>query len=293
MAVTNDQSTNDQSTNDQSTNDQSTNDQSKNDQSTNGQSILELSGISRRFGHVQALEGVDLDLRRGEILGIVGDNGAGKTTLMKIIAGTVKPDSGRIVVDGEEAEITTAQDARRLGIEMIYQDLALFDNLDVAANVFIGREPTKGLPSLLGFLERRRMHREAAELLQRLNIKIDSTRLPVGVLSGGQRQMVAISRAVAFEAASRILLMDEPSAALGAAESETVLQLIRDVRSHGMSIMIISHRIPEVLALADRVAVMKRGELVAVIDAATTTVEECVNLIVAGAAARAGAEAQQ
>ena len=208
---------------------------------------------------------------------------------MKAIAGTVKPDSGSISVDGTEVEITTAQDARRLGIEMIYQDLALFDNLDVAANVFIGREPTKGLPSLLGFLERRRMHREATDLLQQLNIKIDSTKLPVGVLSGGQRQMVAISRAVAFEAACRILLMDEPSAALGAVESETVLQVIRDVRSHGLSIMIISHRIPEVLGLADRVAVMKNGELVDVLDTATTTVEECVNLIVAGTAARAGA----
>ena len=261
------------------------------DQATNDRPILELRGISRRFGHVQALDSVDLDLRHGEILGIVGDNGAGKTTLMKTIAGTVKPDSGSIEVDGDEVEISTAQDARQLGIEMIYQDLALFDNLDVAANVFIGREPTKGLPSLLGFLERRRMHREAAELLERLNIKIDSTKLPVGVLSGGQRQMVAISRAVAFEAACRILLMDEPSAALGAVESETVLQVIRDVRSHGLSIMIISHRIPEVLGLADRVAVMKNGELVDVLDAATTTVEECVNLIVAGTAARAGAGA--
>ena len=258
-------------------------------QPTNGRSILELSGISRRFGHVQALDDVHLDLRDGEILGIVGDNGAGKTTLMKTIAGTVKPDSGSIAVDGNEVEITNAQDARQLGIEMIYQDLALFDNLDVAANVFIGREPTRGLPSLLGFLERRRMHREAAELLQRLNIRIDSTRLPVGVLSGGQRQMVAISRAVAFEAACRILLMDEPSAALGAVESATVLELIREVRSHGLSIMIISHRIPEVLGLADRVAVMKNGQLVAVLDAATTTTEECVNLIVAGAPARAGA----
>ena len=271
------------------TSDQATSDRAASDQPTNGQPILELRGISRRFGHVQALDSVDLHLRHGEILGIVGDNGAGKTTLMKAIAGTVKPDSGSISVDGTEVEITTAQDARRLGIEMIYQDLALFDNLDVAANVFIGREPTKGLPSLLGFLERRRMHREATDLLQQLNIKIDSTKLPVGVLSGGQRQMVAISRAVAFEAACRILLMDEPSAALGAVESETVLQVIRDVRSHGLSIMIISHRIPEVLGLADRVAVMKNGELVDVLDTATTTVEECVNLIVAGTAARAGA----
>ena len=244
--------------------------------------LLQLRGICRSFGPVRAVHEMNVDLRRGEILGIVGDNGAGKSTLMKIIAGTVSPDSGRIMMNGEPVEITTAQDSRRLGIEMIYQDLALFDNLDVAANVFIGREPTRGLPRLLGFLERRRMHREAAALLERLNILIGSTKLPVGVLSGGQRQMVAIARAVAFEENNNILLMDEPSAALGAVESATVLELIRDIRRDGLSIMIISHRIPEVLELADRVMVMKRGERVAMLDARATSVEECVNLIVAG-----------
>ena len=277
MAVTSDQAS-----------DQATSDQATDDQVASGRPILELRGISRRFGHVQALDSVDLHLRHGEILGIVGDNGAGKTTLMKTIAGTVKPDSGSIEVDGDEVEITNAQDARQLGIEMIYQDLALFDNLDVAANVFIGREPTRGLPRLLGFLERRRMHREAAALLERLNIQIGSTRLPVGVLSGGQRQMVAIARAVAFEENNNVLLMDEPSAALGATESATVTELIRDIRRDGLSIMIISHRIPEVLELADRVMVMKRGEHVATLDARSTSVEECVNLIVAGVPAATG-----
>ena len=261
---------------------------SPNGNGSNGSPLLQLRGICRSFGHVRAVHEVDVDLHRNEILGIVGDNGAGKSTLMKIIAGTVSPDSGRILMNGEPVEITTAQDSRRLGIEMIYQDLALFDNLDVAANVFIGREPTRGMPSLLGFLERRRMHREAAALLERLNIMIGSTRLPVGVLSGGQRQMVAIARAVAFEENNHILLMDEPSAALGATESATVTELIRDIRSDGLSIMIISHRIPEVLDLADRVMVMKRGERVATLDARETSVEECVNLIVAGAPAATG-----
>ncbi len=220
-------------------------------------------------------------------MGIVGDNGAGKSTLMKIIAGTVRPDAGHLTMNGEPVSVATALAARRLGIEMIYQDLALFDNLDVAANIFIGREHTRWLPLLLGFLEKRRMHKEAAELLKRLNIQIGSTRQPVGVLSGGQRQMVAIARAVAFEKNVKVLLMDEPSAALGATESETVLELIREIRSHGLSIVIISHRIPEVLSLADRVVVMKRGERVATLDAGSTTVEECVNQIVAGEAGAA------
>jgi simple sugar transport system ATP-binding protein len=163
---------------------------------------------------------------------------------------------------------------------MIYQDLALFDNLSVAANIFIGRESTSGRAGLMSILRERRMHERAEELLRRLKIGISSTRLPVEGLSGGQRQMVAIARAIAFE--SRILIMDEPSAALGSVESATVLELIRSLREHGVSVIVISHRIPEVLGLADRVLVMKRGQRVAVVDGATITVEECVNLIVSG-----------
>jgi ABC-type sugar transport system ATPase subunit len=241
--------------------------------------ILSLRGITRAFGHVQALRGVDLDLRDGEVLGIVGDNGAGKSTLMKVIAGTVRPDSGEILIDGVRATIENAQDSRRLGIEMIYQDLALFDNLSVAANIFIGREPTAGR-GLLGLLRDRRMHREATALLERLRIGIRSTRLLVEGLSGGQRQMVAIARAIAFE--SRILIMDEPSAALGATESATVLELIRGLHEHGVSVIVISHRIPEVLELADRVLIMKRGQRVDVVEASSLTVDRCVNLIVSG-----------
>jgi ABC-type sugar transport system ATPase subunit len=244
--------------------------------------ILSLVGISKAYGHVQALVDVDLDLRRGEILGIVGDNGAGKSTLMKVIAGGVRPDAGEIRVDGATAAIAEPADSRRLGIEMIYQDLALFDNLSVAANIFIGRETTVGRVGLLSLLRERQMNQRAAELLRRLRIGISSTRLLVEGLSGGQRQMVAIARAIAFE--SRILIMDEPSAALGSVESATVLELIRSLRGHGVSVIVISHRIPEVLDLADRILVMKRGRCVAVVDAAMTTVEACVNLIVSGQA---------
>lgn len=244
------------------------------------QIILELRGVSKAFGSVHALSDVDLDLRRGEILGVVGDNGAGKSTLMKIVAGTIRPDAGDILVDGQVARISEAQDARRLGIEMIYQDLALFNNLSIAANVFIGREPTMGRLGLLSLLRRREMHRRVGDLLERLGIRIASTKLLVEGLSGGQRQMVAIMRAIAFE--SRIMIMDEPSAALGAAESATVLELIRSLRAHGVSVIVISHRIPEIIELADRILVMKGGRRVTVVDAATTSVIECVNLIVSG-----------
>jgi ABC-type sugar transport system ATPase subunit len=242
--------------------------------------VLSLRGISRNFGHVRALEKVDLELRRGEVLGVVGDNGAGKSTLMKIVAGTVRPDEGEIFVDGTHVNIKNAQDARRLGIEMIYQDLALFNNLDVAANIFIGRERTAGRLGLLSFLSEHRMHREAADLLARLGIKISSTRQLVEGLSGGQRQMVAIARAIAFQ--SKILIMDEPSAALGATESATVLDIIKGLRDHGISVILISHRIPEVLATASRVLVMKGGQHVVVLDASKSSVDECVNFIVAG-----------
>jgi ABC-type sugar transport system ATPase subunit len=251
--------------------------------------ILSLRGVSKAFGSVQALSDVEFDLRQGEILGVVGDNGAGKSTMMKIIAGTVRPDTGEILVDGQVARIDEAQDARRLGIEMIYQDLALFNNLTIAANIFIGREPTRGRLGLLSFLRGREMHRRAGELLDRLGIRIASTKLLVEGLSGGQRQMVAIARAIAFE--SRIMIMDEPSAALGATESATVLELIRSLRQHGVSVIVISHRIPEIIELADRILVMKGGRGVAVVDAATTNVTECVNLIVSGLPTGAGGPA--
>jgi ABC-type sugar transport system ATPase subunit len=260
-------------------------------QAESGQVILQLVGITRSYGHVRALRGVDLDLRRGEILGLVGDNGAGKSTLMKIIAGTERADEGTIAIDGKQVDIRVAADARRLGIEMIYQHLALFDNLDIAANIFIGREPTRGIHGLMGFVARRRTHRAAAELLSHLKLQIHSTRLLVKSLSGGQRQMVAIARAVAFADTTRIVIMDEPSAALGATESKTVIDAISSLRTHGHSIIVISHRLPELLELCDRITILKQGEKVATVRASETTIEQCVNLIVAGRAAVANPSA--
>ena len=245
--------------------------------------IVRMRGITKRFGHIEAVRNADLELRRGEILGLVGDNGAGKSTLVKILAGIIQADSGEIEVSGNAVLIDTAQSARSYGIEMIHQDLALFNNLDVAANVFIGREPSGRLLGLLPYTNRAVMRRRTAQLLERLSVDIDPN-ASVGVLSGGQRQMVAIARAVAFESDSKVIVMDEPSAALGPAEAATVLELVRGLRAHGTSVIMISHRIPEVLEVADRVLVLKAGRGVAVLDTANTTVEECVSIIVSGAA---------
>lgn len=243
---------------------------------------VEMKGISKSFGRVQAVIDVDLELRRGEILGLVGDNGAGKSTLMKLLSGMCLPDQGEIWIHGKKAAIQSPLDARSYGIEMIYQDLALFENLDITSNVFIGRELRR---SILGlpFLDKRRMRVEVERILDRLNIGIESTELLVGGLSGGQRQCVAIGRALSFEAS--VMIMDEPSAALGVKESSTVLKIIESLRDHGISVIMISHRIPDILAIGDRVMIMKGGRRVGVLDVAHCTLDDCVDLIVRGATA--------
>ena len=253
-----------------------------------GDVIVRMRSITKRFGRVEAVKDADLELRRGEILGLVGDNGAGKSTLVKILAGIVEADGGEILVGGCTARIDTAQRARSYGIEMIHQDLALFNNLDVAGNVFVGRELSGRLLGLIPYTKKAAMRRQTAQLLERLRVDI-SPDAPVGVLSGGQRQMVAIARAVAFESASKIIVMDEPSASLGPAEAATVLELIRGLRAHGASVIMITHRIPDVLDVADRVMVLKGGRRVAVLDTAATTVDQCVRVIVSGAVEAQGA----
>ena len=249
--------------------------------------IVEMKGISKQFGSVQALNQVDLELREGEILGLVGDNAAGKSTLMKILSGAHVADSGQIIINGEEVSIHHPRDARACGIEMIYQDLALCNNLDVARNIFLGREYTRGLP-FLSILDKKKMYTESAALLKRLNINISSPRLKVERMSGGQRQMVAAAKAIAFDAS--ILLMDEPTAALGVREANTLLRLIKDLRDEGHSIVLITQRIPDILAIGDRVMVLKGGRRQGILNVSEVGLDDVVELIVRG---RAGAESEE
>jgi ABC-type sugar transport system ATPase subunit len=240
--------------------------------------IVELKGISKRFGGIHALKDVDLELRRGEIMGIVGDNGAGKSTLMKILSGAYLADDGEIYVNGTKARIRNPQDAANLGIGMIYQDLALFNNFDVAKNIFVGRECTRGPLKLL--LDKKRMYKEAEELIRELRVDIKSPRQNVMTMSGGQRQMVACARAIAFE--SKILIMDEPTAALGVTEANKLLSLIRTLAEKGLSILLITQRIPDVLAIADRVFVLKGGVRQGVLEVGKVSLDDVVTLIVKG-----------
>jgi len=245
--------------------------------------IVEMKGVSKRFGSVQALKKVDLELRRGEVLGLVGDNAAGKSTLMKVLYGAVIPDEGEILIEAQRVIIRNPRDAQALGIAMCYQDLALFHNLDVALNVFSGREYTRRLLRL-SFLNKKRMHDEAAELLDGLKINISSPKLLVEKMSGGQRQMVAAARAIGFQA--QILIMDEPTAALGVKEANTLLKLIAELRNQGISIILITQRIPDVLAIGDRAMVLKAGERQGVLEVDKCTLEDVVNLIIKGRADR-------
>jgi ABC-type sugar transport system ATPase subunit len=240
--------------------------------------VVELKGISKRFGGVRALDGVDLELKRGEIMGIVGDNGAGKSTLMKILSGAYTADEGEIWVNGGKARIRNPQDAANLGIGMIYQDLALFNNFDVAKNIYVGRELTYGPFKLL--LDKKKMYKQAEQLIRELRVDIKSPKQNVMTMSGGQRQMVACARAIAFQ--SKILIMDEPTAALGVTEANKLLELIRSFRDKGLSILLITQRIPDILCIADRVFVLKGGERQGVLEVGKICLDDVVTMIVKG-----------
>lgn len=222
---------------------------------------VEMRGIHKHFGAVHALRGVDLKLMRNEVLGLVGDNAAGKSTLMKVLSGAYIPSEGEIYIEGECCHITKPEDSRLLGIEMVYQDFALANNLNVAANVFLGREvPRIQWGSIFSTLNKRYMEQRARELMDRLKIEIQDVRLKVERLSGGQRQAVAIARATAFDA--KIMIMDEPTAALSVAAISKVLDLIMELKSQGASIIIISHRLEDIYHVADRVMVLRHGSKV-------------------------------
>jgi ABC-type sugar transport system ATPase subunit len=222
--------------------------------------VVEMRNIRKTFGAVQALRGVDLVLGHGEVLGLVGDNAAGKSTLMKVLSGAYVPDEGEILIEGQNANLTDPLHARRLGIEMVYQDLALANNLDVTANVFLGREAVSAQVGPVGVMDSRRMEQEAQRLLDRLKISIPSVRLLVERLSGGQRQAVAIARATAFD--SKVIIMDEPTAALSVAAISQVLALVRELKAQGASIIIISHRLEDIYGVSDRLIVMRQGRKV-------------------------------
>jgi simple sugar transport system ATP-binding protein len=234
---------------------------------------VSLRGIRKSFGSHQALRGVDLDVHAGECLGLVGDNAAGKSTLTKVISGTYLPDDGTVAVDGEPVRLAGPADARARRIEMVFQDLSLCDHVDVAGNLFLGRELTRG-----PFLDRRRMLAEARRMLDALEIRIPRLTAKVEKLSGGQRQAIAIARAASFD--PRVLIMDEPTSALAVAEVEAVLALIGRLKARGVGVVLITHRLQDLFRVCDRIAVMYEGTKVAERRIGETSLEELVSLIV-------------
>jgi len=244
-----------------------------------GTPILEVRNIKKRFGGVEALKGVSFALEEGEILGIVGDNGAGKSTLIKIIAGVYEKDEGEILVYGRPVAIREPKDAKALGIETVYQDLALVDELDIPANIFLGREETflGRLGGAIGLLNYRKMARDASRLLSDLRVNIPHLFKRVRYLSGGQRQVVALSKVVFW--GKKIVILDEPTAALGIQEANKVLELIRQLKERGISIVIISHNLQHVFKVVDKILVLRHGEQVGIRDAHATTANEVVGLI--------------
>ena len=246
-----------------------------------GAPLVEMVGISKSFGAVQAVVDATLAVRPGEVVGIVGDNAAGKSTLMKVLSGAHAPTSGEIRIDGAAVRFTSPHDARERGIEMVYQNFALVPHLDVATNIFLGREPLRGgVGRAVGLLDRPAMERESRSLFGRLRVDIGSVRAKVRTLSGGQQQAVAIARAMAFKA--RLIIMDEPTANLSVAGIEMVREVIRSLRAHGIAVLIISHRLEDIFAVADRVLVMKRGRIVGGRAMDQTNMDEVLQMIVAG-----------
>jgi simple sugar transport system ATP-binding protein len=229
--------------------------------------------VVKRYGNVQALDGASFTAFPAEVVALIGDNGAGKSTLVKTLSGVIRPDSGQILVDGSPVSLGSPLDARSHGIETVYQDLALAPDLDAAANLHLGREIYRWWPPL-HVLNKPEMRRRAVAAFADLGVELPDVTAPVGTMSGGQRQSVAVARAVAY--ASRIIFMDEPTAALGVVQRERVLDNIRKVRDRGITVVLISHNMPEVLAVADRVEVLRMGRRVARFVASEATIEQLV-----------------
>ena len=249
--------------------------------------VLAMRGVSKRFGAVQALQEIDLDVRAGEVMALVGDNGAGKSTLVKAIAGVYTPDGGSMTFDGSEARVTSPVQAQRLGIATVFQDLALCDNLDVVANMYLGREMTG-----TRMLDEIAMERSAMATLKGLSVRtLKSVRAPVSALSGGQRQTVAIARAVLWN--SKLVILDEPTAALGVAQTEQVLQLVRRLADRGLAVILISHNMNDVIRVADRVVALYLGRTAAQVTASESSTSQIVELITSGRSGDIGLSAEE
>lgn len=244
-------------------------------------SLLKLTNIRKSFGAVDVLHGVNLEVKAGEVIGLVGDNGAGKSTLMKTVTGMYTADDGDITLDEQSIMGLDPGKRRALGIEMIYQDLALAKQQDVASNIFLGREPVKRFLGVIpGMVDKRTMDKKAQEMIDRLGAHLPSINRPVGSFSGGQQQTVAIARALTFN--PKLVIMDEPTAALAVREVQSVLELIRSLKAHGISVILISHRLNDVLSVTDRIVVLRQGVATANLETAQTTMTEVVGAIVGG-----------
>lgn len=242
--------------------------------------LLEVRDLSKRFGAVQALTDFSMTVRSGEVVAVAGDNGAGKSTMIKAVSGVYQPTTGEILLDGNRMVFSTPQDARAKGIETIYQDLSLADNLSIGANIFLGREPMKRLFGFLPVLDRKAMGEAARATMARLDFHVTRLDAPVSNFSGGQRQAIAIGRAVYWDA--RILIMDEPTAALGVPEQRKVLALIRQLKTQGHGIIFISHNLQDIFAVSDRIYVLRRGVLAGERAITETSHDEIVKLMIGG-----------
>lgn len=251
---------------------------------TNSTAVLSARGVTKSYGHVQALRGVDFDVYPAETVALIGDNGAGKSTLVKILSGATAHDGGEILVGGTPTTMSSPADARAHGIETVYQDLALATDLDTPANIYLGRELyLRGLLGRLGFLDKKSMSSRTEELYRGLHITPVGIQRSVMALSGGQRQSVAVARAAAW--ASRLVLMDEPTAALGHEQTRAVYELIRRINGKGIAVVLISHNLPDVLANSDRIEVLRHGRRTAVYDTARASLDEVVLAMAGGSAA--------
>lgn len=252
--------------------------------------ILELRGISKRFGAVQALSNVDFEVYPAEVVALVGDNGAGKSTLIKTIAGVYRPDSGQYIFEGREVHVTNPRDATALGIETVYQDLALCDNLDVVANLYLGRERVRQLvPGVIEPIDEVTMEHEAMRVLNELHVRIPSVRRPIAALSGGQRQSVAVARAVMWN--SKVVQLDEPTAALGVEQTRQVKDLIIRLRERGLGVIVISHNLADIFDVSDRIVVMRLGRRVATFETSNASAEDVVAAITGALSTTPGSRA--